>query len=122
MSSPTSRTLDECRKRKWPACVVEKWLPKTNIRVDVWGFGDLLAIDDEPGSLLIQACVTGDAAKRVRKIREHCWANAQAWLRAGNRIQVWGWAKRGAAGKRKVWTLKVYDVELPEGNGLCHHG
>jgi hypothetical protein len=26
--------------------------------------------------------------------------------RIGNHLEVWSWAKRGAAGKRKLWTLK----------------
>ena len=112
MSSPTSHTLVECGKRGWIVAVVERVFPKTFIRKDVWGFGDLLAVDDEPGALLIQACVTGDAPKRVAKIREHCREDALRWLSAGNRISVWGWAKRGAAGKRKLWTLKEYPVTM----------
>jgi len=110
--SPTERTLDECRKRGWLPCVVERVIPKTFTRKDVWGFGDLLAVDDQPGALLIQACVTGDISKRANKIREYCRHEALCWLKAGNRISVWGWAKRGAAGKRKLWTLKEYPVTM----------
>jgi hypothetical protein len=78
----------------------------------LFGFGDVIALDGKPGSLLIQACITGDAPKRAKKILEECTEAAIEWLSAGNRIQVWGWAKRGARGKRKLWTLKRYSIEL----------
>lgn len=117
MSTPTSRTLDECKKRGWPAYVTEKRIPKINILKDAFGFGDVLAIDGEPGSMLIQATANqGHVAKRVRKITEDCTDNARAWLEAGNRIEVWGWAKRvhkfknGKKGMR--WKLRVVPVTL----------
>ncbi len=108
--TPTARSLAECRKRGWWACVVERWVAQTRIRVDAFGFGDILALDEQPGALLIQATTTANAASRVRKIRDQRAKAARAWLGAGNRIAVWGWALRGKAGKRKLWTLKVYDV------------
>ncbi len=113
-TSPTQRTLAECRKREWRACVVEKWIPQVRRRVDVFGFGDILALDGNPGSLLIQATSTPHSANRVTKIREDCNAAAREWLQAGNRIEVWGWAKRGARGKRKLWTLRVDVVGLED--------
>lgn len=109
-TSPTQRTLAECRKLDWPACVVEKWVAQARKRIDAFGFGDLLVLDGEPGALLIQATTTANAPSRVTKIIEECNEAASAWLKAGNRITVWGWAKRGAAGKRKLWTLKIYPV------------
>ena len=112
MSSPTRHTLEHCRKRGWIACVVEKWIRGKNIRVDVLGFGDVLALDGQPGSLLIQTTTTDNAPARVKKIKTERRDNALAWLEAGNRIVVHGWALRGAAGKRKLWTLKEYDVTM----------
>ena len=110
-TSPTQRTLAECRKRGWRACVVEKWIAQARRRIDVYGFGDVLALDGKPGSLLIQATTTANAPSRVTKIRGECAEAASDWLRAGNRIAVWGFARRGAAGKRKLWTLKEYPIE-----------
>ena len=110
MASPTVHTVAECKRRGWRACIVEKWIPQARRRVDAFGFGDLLVMDGEPGALLIQACTTGDAPKRVHKIHEECTADALRWLKSGNRIEVWGWAKRGKVGKRKLWTLKTYPV------------
>jgi hypothetical protein len=112
--SPTQRTLEHCKKHGQPAYVTEKWVPGVNIRKDAFGFGDLLVIDGQPGSLLIQATVTDSMSKRITKIKEHCAEHAQAWLKAGNRLEVWGWAKRGAVGKRKLWTLKVTPLTLED--------
>ena len=104
--TPTQRTLTECKGRGWPAHVVEKWIAQARKRIDVWGFGDVLVLDGQLGSLLIQATVTDSMSSRVKKIGDECKDLAMAWLAAGNRIEVWGWAKRGAAGKRKLWTLR----------------
>lgn len=109
-ASPTSRSLEECRKRGWLAHVVEKWIPHTRRRLDAFGFGDVLVMDGRPGSLLIQATSTPNMAARVTKIREECAEAARAWLAAGNRIEVWGWAKRGKAGERKRWTLRTVEI------------
>jgi len=63
-------------------------------------------LDGQPGSALIQATTSGNMASRVTKIQTECADAAREWLAAGNRILCWGWAKRGAAGSRKLWTLK----------------
>jgi len=111
-TSPTARTLQRCRKFGWIAAVVEKWIPQTGRRLDVWGFGDILAVDDKPGALLIQATSDngGNVAARVHKICGECAVPAAIWLAAGNRIETWGWRKRGPAGKRKLWEVRRVEV------------
>ena len=109
-TSPTQRTLAECRKRGLVAQVVEKWNPHARIRQDLFGVIDLLAIMPPsnlgPGSILgIQACVGGDHAKRREKILAE--PRAAAWMRSGGRLELWSWSKRGNRGARKLWTLRV---------------
>ena len=102
--SPTARSLALVRRRGGIAGTVERWNPHSKTRHDFLGFADILAIQPgQLGVLAIQACVTGDQSKRLEKIRQE--PRAALWLAAGNRIAVWGWAKRGARGKRKTWTL-----------------
>lgn len=113
--SPTQRTLAKCRDLGWRACIVEKWVSQANRRIDVFGFGDVLALDDKPGSLLIQACAGSSTSAREKKIVDECVGAACDWLTAGNRIEVWGWRKTGAHGKRKLWTLKRSEVALHDG-------
>jgi hypothetical protein len=109
-TSPTARTLAECRKRGLIAQVVEKWNPHARIRQDLFGVIDLLAIlppsNLGPGSILgIQACAGGDHATRRDKILAE--PRAAAWIRSGGRLELWSWSKRGDRGARKLWTLRV---------------
>ena len=84
-------------------------------RIDLFGFIDIVALDGHPGLLGIQATTTSNAPARVTKILEECTEAALEWLAAGNRVEVWGWAKRGLKDKRKLWTLKRYSVEIVDG-------
>ena len=79
------------------------------MRQDFLGFADILAVEPgKTGVLAVQACVTGDQSKRLAKIALE--PRVALWLAAGNRVQVIGWAKRGARGKRKLWVASVTDV------------
>ena len=111
MSTPTSRSLVECRNRGWECQVVERWCQYSRRRIDLFGCIDLIAIvpHDEIlgfGSILaIQACAgASHAARRTKILAEPRMAK---WLDAGGLLQIWSWAKRGARGKRKVWCLRV---------------
>ena len=102
---PGQRTLQECRRLGWRAQMVEKWVPQAGRRIDLFGFGDVLAVHPE-GILLIQATTQANAASRVTKITQECAQAALDWIEAGGEIEVWGWAKRGPAGRRKLWTVR----------------
>lgn len=91
-TSPTKRSLDECRKRGWRVQVVEHWNPFAKVRQDLFGCLDLLALDPERGEVVgIQACALGDISKRITKT---AGADAIGDLRrCGVRILVQGWGK-----------------------------
>lgn len=108
--SPTARSLEECRKRGWTCGVVEKFIPYTKTRVDLFGVIDLIALDDQPGCLGIQATSTPNMAARVTKAKGE--PRLRVWLERGNRFVVWGWAKRGPQGKRKTYTLREQELRL----------
>jgi hypothetical protein len=113
--TPTARTLAESRKRGWLAQVVERWLPHARRRIDYLGCIDILALDGLPGVLGIQTTsdnTGGAASKRVSKIQDECNAAARRWLEAGNRLEVWTWAKQGPRGKRKLWTLRIVPITV----------
>ncbi len=113
--TPTQRTLNEARKRGWQASVVEKWIPQTRRRVDVWGFGDVLAAGG--GSIyLIQATSGSNSSARYRKIVEDCAEPAKAWLDSGGRILVWGWRKYKKPVDRKFW--RAYEIEITKADFL----
>lgn len=116
--SPTQRGLAALRDRGMVAEVVQKWNQYAGPfgrRKDLFGFVDVLALDpSRPGEgfLGVQACAGGDLARHLEKIRTECRENAEAWLRAGGRIEVWAWRKvklrRG--GKAMRWAPRVVEV------------
>lgn len=110
--TPTARTLVECRRRGWRAQVVERYNRFARRRVDLFGCVDLVVLDGQPGVLGIQATTSPHVSDRVNKIRDECREAMAEWLAAGNRLEVWGYAQRGAKGARKLWTLRVVIVTL----------
>ena len=122
--TPTQRSTHYLRKQGFIVCRVEQTLhmpgrPWGN-KKDAFGFRDLLAMSDE-GIALVQVTSSDHVSHRVNKIRGvptdlndpkavreaiDIAVNARAWQRAGGKIFVHGWAKRGPRGKRKVWTLR----------------
>jgi hypothetical protein len=96
-ASPTALTLRHLREQGWTAEVVERWVPGANVRKDLLGFVDVLAI--RGGEVLaVQTTTASNVPARVRKIAE---AEHVASVRAcGWSIHVHGWAKRDGR-----WTL-----------------
>lgn len=113
--SPTARTLVECRRRGWIAGVVEKNVqyPKPH-KIDLFGVIDIVAIVPAQHDLLgagailaIQATSNNGGTHAARRDKILAEPRAKAWVDAGGRLELWSWAKQGAAGKRKTWTLRV---------------
>jgi hypothetical protein len=107
MSSPTQRTLAECKKRGWTAGIVERRIPYRPISIDLFGCIDIVAITST-GIMGIQACAgASHAARRTKALAEPRLAT---WLGAGARFAVWSWSKRGERGKRKLWALREEEI------------
>ncbi len=131
MTSPTQRALAFCKSNSWPYAIVEHWNQHTMTRKDLWSIGDLIVLDDEPGALLVQVCAGASHAARATKVRraiEGGTAGAESeltlgrilrdsnalkrWLAKGGRIEVWSFAKHGARGKRKVYSLRRERIDI----------
>lgn len=81
---------------------VERWIPGANIRKDLWGFIDILAIRE--GEVLgVQVTSLANISSRVNKITAH--PNLPAVRKAGIRIEVHGW--KNTKGK---WTVRREDL------------
>ena len=102
--TPTARSLAHLRKGAI-AQVVERYNPHAKRRVDLFGFIDIVALDQGPGVLGVQTTTTDHISHRLAKLRDECAPQMECWLNRGNRIVIHGWAKRGPRGKRKLWTL-----------------
>jgi hypothetical protein len=108
-TSPTQRSLKHLRADGWTCCIVEKWIAQIKQRKDAFGFGDLLCVRvGSNGAMLVQATTGDHFSHRLEKIKTI--PEAAIWLAAGNTIRLMTWAKQGARGKRKTWTLREMDV------------
>lgn len=111
MTSPTQRSLAHLKASGYCAQVVERFNPYAKVRVDLFGFIDIVAIRD--GEILgVQTTSRGNMSARVQKIL--LIPEAKIWLKAGGLIVVHGWALGGAVGKRKLWTLKEKNITLQD--------
>jgi hypothetical protein len=103
--SPTQRALADLRKLGYHAQVVERWNPYAEIRQDLFGFIDILAIHPERHEILgVQACSGASHAARRAKIEAH--DKVMPWLLSGGRLEIWSYSRRGDRGCRKLWTLR----------------
>jgi hypothetical protein len=104
--TPTARTLALLRRSGYTAAVVECWIPGANVRRDLFGFADVLAVavHREPRFLLVQCTTSGHVAGRLAKAKGR--SELRTWLSAGGAFEVWGWAKRG-----RTWTVRRVAVQ-----------
>src|SRR5208282_1305404 len=92
--TPTARSLALLRRSGYVADVVERWIPGANVRRDLFGCIDVLAVRPAARAILaVQATTSDHLAHRLDKARK--LPALAAWLRAGGAFEVWGWARRG---------------------------
>lgn len=104
--SPTQRTLAKLREDGYVCAIVEKWNPYARIRQDLFGFIDVVAIrSTDAGVLGIQTTSGSNISARISKIQASPYY--QIWKSSGNRIEVWGWSKKGKKGERKTWQVRI---------------
>jgi hypothetical protein len=101
--SPTARSLAYLRELGYAAEVVEKTIPHTFIKKDLFG-GDLIGLKAGEPVLVVQ-CTSGShhAARRTKLEAEGFVA---LWKGSGAMLEIWSWSKQGPRGKRKTWQLK----------------
>lgn len=142
-TSPTRRALAECKRRGWTAQVVEKWIPHTRRRLDLFGVIDIVAIvpptDGIPGACQCEAwgeheCACGNyqammgypgrivgiqatsgTNHNARVVKSKAEPRLSAWLNANAEFLVWSFAKRGPRGKAKRWVLREEAVTYADG-------
>lgn len=99
--TPTQLTLRKLRAEGWTAEVVERWVPGANIRKDLFGFVDIIALRDDI-TLAVQATSYSNISARVNKIAD---IKTLKVVRDANwSIWVIGWRK---ANNR--WVEKIVD-------------
>jgi hypothetical protein len=132
--SPTSRSLEHLRKLGFIADVVERFIrfPPPGHRKDFLGCIDVIGVrqplrDKANNNRLllrsgktigVQCCAGSTHSAHIKK----CLAEPRLlfWLKASptHTFEVWSWSQRGAAGKRKLWTLRRQPIIILDGM-LC---
>jgi hypothetical protein len=120
--TPTQRTLAALHRKGLKCGIVEKWNPFVRrkdggrgIRMDLFGFIDIIALDPNRGVIGVQS--TGnDFAGHDRKIRIERRAECTCWLLTpGAHFELWAWrkvkVKRGM--KKTIYEprIKIYTLD-----------
>jgi hypothetical protein len=100
--SPTQLSLEKLKEEGYTAQVVERWNAFARVRVDLFGFIDIIGLKDGE-TLAVQATSYTNISARVKKITEH--ENLAEVRKAGWRLEVWGWRK-----VNNRWTVKIVDI------------
>jgi hypothetical protein len=111
-TSPTQRSLAHLRKRGYRVAIVERWNPHAKRRIDLFGFGDLLAIGN--GEVVIVQTTTG-ANMAARRTKMQALDEYRECLKAGMVVELHGWQKMGERGKRKLWAIRGERHRMLEG-------
>lgn len=102
--SPTQNSLKKIKTDGWTTVqIVEHWNPFARVRKDLFGFIDILAINDDGDVLAVQTTSYTNINARVKKIQdsEHlCRVREAGWA-----IEVHGWRK-----VKNKWVCKVVDI------------
>jgi hypothetical protein len=101
--SPTQRSLAHLRELGYRPEVVEKTIPKTWIKKDLWG-ADIVAI--KPGAPLLAVQCTSGANHASRRTKLEAAGFISLWKSSGAQLEIWSWAKQGPRGERKTWTVR----------------
>ena len=94
------------------AGVVEKWIPHTRRRKDLYDIIDIVGCPRKPSRYPVygvQATSAGGMSARLKKLKEN--PNTLVLLRAGWGIFLYGWKKNQ---KTNRWEVKIVNIgELP---------
>jgi hypothetical protein len=117
-TNATQRSLKSLRENGWTAHIVEKFLPargtmKFPRRIDAFNFGDILVFREPiyalPGAIaLVQCCPSASHAEHKAKIL--AIPEFYGWKKAGGRVFLQSWAKKGPRGARKTWQLREEEL------------
>ena len=102
--SPAALTADHLKAQGFLVWTVERWIPGANIRVDLFGILDQIAIKD--GEVIgLQPTSWSNVPARVKKIADS--EHIGEVRKLGWTLHVYGW-KWDA--KAKEWVHRVVDV------------
>ena len=108
MISPMERSLALLRERGWTPWIVERRMPHSNVTIDLYGIGDILALQRGYRPLLVQTTTRANQAARRTKILASDYL--ALCLHGGLVVVIHGWAKVGKRGARKTWQVTEMEI------------
>lgn len=111
--TPTQRSLQYIKEQGGLPWKTEVWNQWAKRRLDLFNFADIVAVyPNRAGTTYIQVTTGAHVSERKQKILNNKYALSV--LQAGNVIEIHGWRKVGAKGKRKMWDVRVESVNKEE--------
>lgn len=89
--SNTARSLKALRADGWNCQVVERWQAFAKVRIDLYGFIDILCMREGGPFLAVQTTSRGNIMSRIHKITLE--QRALMFISCGGQIEVHGWKK-----------------------------
>ena len=124
MSKPTQRTIKFLKDKGMDCCIVERWVPMPahpagGFRKDMFGFGDLIALDGD-SIIAVQSCGQAFSAHHLKITEdEEVAPYALHWIQCGGRLILIGWRKilKKRGGKAKIWSPRIKEYSEGDFNG-----
>lgn len=120
-SKSYQRSKEELEKHGYVVGKTEQpWNQFSKVRKDFCGFADLIAFHPDKNDVLAVQCCSdngGDVSAHVKKLT--ALDSVRKWIKQPcRRLEIWGWGKRGVRGKRKMWTLRVIEINIVDGDSI----
>lgn len=115
--TPTQRTLALVKSWGWHPWIVERWIPGTFVRRDLFHIIDIIALTGTE-IVGVQSCGEAFAEHREKLVGEQS-ANTSNWIASGGRLFLIGWRplkiKRGGVAVRyEPWIHEFFVFDLWE--------
>lgn len=104
MTSPTQLSLKYLRDLGYMAEVVEKTIPHTFIKKDLFGFIDIIAIKPGTTGVLGVQCTSDGARKAHTDKQKTLSKELDIWTNCGNRLVMHCWGKKKYKLKSGIWS------------------
>lgn len=98
---PVELSLRYCRARGQVAGVVERFIHQRKIRIDLFGFADIMAFDSWTTDA-VQTCTLSGWGDHVTKLESTPYASQWVSREQNRRTLLLGWRKKG-----RFWVVRV---------------
>ena len=107
------RTMAYLRKHGYDCGIVERWIQFRKIRIDFLNLFDIIACHPKKKEIIgVQTTSGTHHASHLTAMKLS--TRLPGWLKSGGKAMLITWSKKGARGKRKLWTPRIVMLSLKE--------